>query len=97
MDMKTNEAIGLLQHIKPYLQQEYAVKRLGLFGSFAEGTQTESSDVDVLVEFEHPVGWRFFTLEKYLEETFGRKIDLVTTSALKERIKPSILNQVLYI
>jgi predicted nucleotidyltransferase len=95
--METNEAISKLRQVKPYLQQEYAVKSLGLFGSFAEGTQTDSSDVDVLVEFEHPVGWKFFTLEKYLEDMFGRKIDLVTTSALKERIKPFILNQVLYI
>lgn len=95
--MDTKEAISKLQHVKPYLQREYAVKRLGLFGSFAEGTQTDNSDLDVLVEFEHPVGWRFFTLEKYLEEMFGRKIDLVTLSALKERIRPSVLNQVLYI
>jgi predicted nucleotidyltransferase len=95
--MNTNEAISKLREVKPYLQREYAVKQLGLFGSFAEGSQTDSSDVDLLVEFEHPVGWRFFTLEKYLADTLGRKIDLVTASALKERIKLSIINQVQYI
>jgi predicted nucleotidyltransferase len=95
--METDETISKLRQIKPYLQQEYAVKSLGLFGSFAEGTQTDSSDVDLLVEFEHPVGWKFFTLEKYLEDLFGRKIDLVTAGALKERIRPLVLNRVLYI
>jgi predicted nucleotidyltransferase len=79
------------------LQQEYAVKTLGLFGSFADNTYTDSSDIDIMVEFERPVGWRFFTLEKYLEKAFNRKIDLVTAGALKEQMKPFILSQVQYI
>jgi predicted nucleotidyltransferase len=95
--MTTDEAISKLQQIKPYLQREYAVKTLGLFGSFADGTYTDNSDVDLLVEFERPVGWRFFTLEKFLEETLERKIDLVTTGALKGAVKSFVLNQVQYI
>ena len=93
----TNKVINKLQQIKPYLRQEYAVKNIGLFGSFADGSYTDSSDVDIIVEFERPIGWQFFTLEKYLEKTFNRKIDLVTVNALKEQIKPFILNQVQYI
>ncbi|MDR1119849.1 MAG: nucleotidyltransferase family protein [Dysgonamonadaceae bacterium] len=95
--MSTNEIIGKLQEIKPHLQKEYAVKTVGLFGSYADGTYTDNSDVDILVEFERPVGWKFFTLEKFLEKTLNRKIDLVTPHALKEQIKPYILSQILYI
>ena len=95
--METVEVINKLRQVKPYLQQTYAVETLGLFGSFADGTFTDSSDVDILVEFTRPIGWRFFTLEKYLEETLDRKIDMVTANALKEQIKPFILNQVQYI
>ena len=95
--MDTIEIINKLQLIKPQLQREYAVKKVGLFGSFADGTYTEESDVDILVEFERPVGWQFFSLEKYLERTLNRKIDLVTVNALKEQFKPVILNQVQYI
>ena len=95
--MNTDEIIGKLQEIKPYLQQEYGVKTIGLFGSYADGTHTENSDVDILVEFERPLGWKFFTLEKYLEQTFNRKIDLVTPNALKEQLKSYILNQTLYV
>ena len=95
--MDTNEVIDKLQRIKPDLQRDYAVKSVGLFGSFATGTYTDSSDVDILVEFERPVGWRFFALENYLEKTLNRKIDLVTASALKEQIKPFIISQVQYI
>jgi predicted nucleotidyltransferase len=95
--MDTNEVIDKLQQIKPYLQQEYAVKTLGLFGSFADNTYTDSSDIDIMVEFERPIGWQFFTLEKYLENIFNRKIDLVTANALKEQMKPFILSQIQYI
>ena len=95
--MDTNELINKLQHLKPQLKREYAVKRVGLFGSFADGTFTEDSDVDILVEFEHPVGWQFFKLENYLEKTLHRKIDLVTSNALKEQFKPFVLSQIQYI
>ena len=95
--MDTNELINKLQYIKPQLEREYAVKKVGLFGSFADGTFTENSDVDILVEFEHPVGWQFFKLEKYLEKTLHRKIDLVTSNALKEQFKPFVLSQIQYI
>ena len=95
--MDTNEVIEKLQQIKPYLQEKYAVKNVGLFGSFADGTHTENSDVDIMVEFEYPIGWQFFTLEQYLEKTFNRKIDLVTVNALKEQIKPLVLSQIQYI
>ena len=95
--METSEVINILRGIKPYLQKEYAVRNMGLFGSFADGTYTAISDVDIMVEFERPVGWQFFSLEKYLETTLRRKVDLVTYGALKEQIKPIILNQIQYI
>jgi predicted nucleotidyltransferase len=95
--MNKNEIVNKLQQIKPYLQQEYAVKTVGLFGSFADDTYTDNSDVDIMVEFEHPIGWQFFTLEEYLGKTLNRKIDLVTTNALKDQLKPFILNQIQYV
>jgi predicted nucleotidyltransferase len=95
--MDANEVVSKLQQLKPLLQREYAVKTVGLFGSFADGTYTDTSDVDILVEFERPIGWQFFKLEEYLEKEFNRKIDLVTNNALKDQIKPYILSQILYI
>lgn len=86
-----------LKQIKPLLADKYHVSSIGYFGSFAKGEQTDTSDLDLLVEFSKPVGWEFFTLEKFLEQTFGIRIDLVTPNALKNRIKESILNQVHYV
>jgi len=73
------------------------VSRIGYFGSFATGRQTDESDLDILVEFSQPIGWEFFTLEKFLEKEFGLRVDLITKGALKERIKRPILNEVKYV
>lgn len=79
------------------LHKEYAVKEIGLFGSFSDNSNIENSDIDILVEFNRPIGWKVFTLELYLEKVFGRKIDLVTKNALKEQIKEDILKHVNYV
>ena len=95
--MTKNEILSKLIELKPVLYKDYAVSEIGLFGSYSDNTFTENSDIDLLVDFEKPIGWKFFTLELYLEKVFGRKIDLVSKNALKEQIRESILNQVQYI
>lgn len=91
-----NDILNKLRELKPILSKEYAVKRIGLFGSFADNSADQSSDIDLLVELDKPIGWKFLSLEIYLEKVFGRKIDLVTKNALKEQIKKDILNKVNY-
>lgn len=90
-----------LIEIKPYLIDKFNVKRIGYFGSFANGNYREDSDIDFLVEFEttpgaSTPGWDFFLLEEYLESVFERKVDLVTKSALREQLKEQILQTVKY-
>ena len=91
------EILIKLKELKPGLYKEYSVKKIGLFGSFSDETNSDDSDIDILVELEKPIGWKYFSLEIYLEKIFGRKIDLVTESALKEQIKENILSRVIYI
>jgi predicted nucleotidyltransferase len=82
--MKTLEEIknALTKH-KEKLKQNYKVKKIGIFGSYARGEQKETSDVDVLVEFEEPVGFAFIHLADSLEELLGIKVDLTTKDAIK--------------
>jgi len=69
------------------LQQRYRVKELGVFGSVVRGEQKGTSDVDILVEFEKPIGFfRFLELEEYLSDLLGVKVDLVSKKALKPNI-----------
>ncbi|HYG41162.1 MAG TPA: nucleotidyltransferase family protein [Cytophagales bacterium] len=89
--------LNKLKELKPTLSKEFAVKEIGLFGSFSDESFTEESDIDILVELEKPIGWKFFSMEIFLEKVFERKIDLVTKNGLKEQIKERILNQVNYV
>jgi predicted nucleotidyltransferase len=57
--MSKEKVAELLREKYPYLVSEYGVKRIGLFGSYAKGTPSETSDVDVVVEFARPIGLRF--------------------------------------
>ena len=92
-----DDILTRLRDLKPTLYRDFAVKEIGLFGSFSDNTFNEESDIDIIVELEKPIGWKFFSLELYLQSIFKRKIDLVTKNALKEQIKDSILKQVKYV
>lgn len=67
-----SEIIFKRKELKPELRREFAVKESGLFGSFSRNTQNEESDIDLLVEFEKPIGWKFFSLEIYLQKIFNK-------------------------
>ncbi|MCH7722279.1 MAG: nucleotidyltransferase domain-containing protein [Bacteroidetes bacterium] len=70
---------------------------MGYFGSFADNEQNEDSDLDILVEFSKPIGWEFFSLEKFLEEALELKVDLVRKNAIKKHLKRKILDQVVFV
>ena len=91
------EILNKLKELKPLLAKEFAVKEIGLFGSFIDNSYSIDSDIDILVELERPIGWKFFSLEIFLEKIFERKIDLVTKNALKDQLKDTILKQVNYV
>ena len=91
------EIFALLAEHESQLRR-LGVRRCGLFGSFARGEQAEQSDVDILVEFE--AGRKsfdnFMALAFFLEELFGRKVDLLTPESLSPYIGPHILDEVEY-
>ncbi len=91
------DILSKLTELKPILHKDFSVKKIGLFGSYSDNSFTEESDIDILVELEKPIGWKFFSLELYLEQIFNKKIDLVTQNALKEQIKENILEQVNFV
>lgn len=74
----------------------YGVRKIGVFGSHARGDPDEESDVDVLVEFNEPTFDNFMDLVFYLEELFGREVDLVTVNSLSAHIASSVLNEVVW-
>jgi hypothetical protein len=80
--MSREQALDILRAQYPHLASEYGVKRIGLFGSCAGDALAETSDVDVVVEFERPIGLRFVEFTEFLEGLFGRKVDVLTQAGL---------------
>jgi len=78
--------------------RKYGVKRIGLFGSYAMGSQKVKSDIDILVEFEKGKKTfdNYMELKFFLENLLNSKVDLVTSESIKPELKPYILNSVIY-
>lgn len=95
--MDSNGIKQLLQANKEYLFAMYPLASMALFGSHADGTATEESDVDILVEFKQPVGFEFIDLSIELEKILQRPVDLVTRQAVKPKLMPYITPQLQYV
>jgi predicted nucleotidyltransferase len=59
------------------------VKRIGLFGSYAKDVPTETSDVDIVVGFDRPIGFRSAEFTEYLESLLGKSVDLPTPAGIQ--------------
>lgn len=96
-----DDIVQRLQKERPYLADEFGVSKIGLFGSFAKGQADETSDVDIVVEFERPIGFRFFELIEYLETILGRKVDVLTPAGIENirvaRVAQSIAESLVYV
>lgn len=96
--MNLDRMKNTLSQQKTYLNDNYFVKDIGIFGSVSRGHDTKESDIDLLVEFSRPVGFFHFSrLEDYLSNVLKREVDLVTKDALKPSIKESVLKSVIYV
>ncbi|GCC11310.1 nucleotidyltransferase domain protein [archaeon] len=93
-----NEIFEILRKELPYLKKKFHVKTIGLFGSYAREEQAEKSDVDLLVDFKKPVDFFILIdLEDYLSNKLGVKVEVVTPWGIKERMKPYIMRDVVYV
>ncbi len=97
--MKTlEEILQILRQQKSGIQEKYSVTELGVFGSYARGSQTEQSDVDVLIDYQEPLSLlELIHLENSLSDYLGIKVDVVTKRGMKSRILERVLPEVIYV
>lgn len=96
--MKRDDVLAVLQDEQPRLRSEFHVKSLALFGSVARDEASPESDVDLLVEFDGPMGFfGLIRLQEYLEGRLGCKVDLGTPGSLKSRIKDRVLAESIHV
>ncbi len=93
--MKRQEAITVLTNHQTALK-DFGVRSLMLFGSVARDEARPDSDVDLLVEFDRPVGlFTFVRLKRYLEEILGSPVDLGTPDSLKPYLQEAVSQEVI--
>lgn len=97
--MKTiNEIKEILEKHKSSLRKNYGVTEIGIFGSYVRGEEEARSDIDILIEFEKPLGWEVVDLHEYLEDILQMKVDLVLKDAVLRKpllwksIKEDLIN-----
>lgn len=88
----------LINKNRKSLQEQYKIKAIGIFGSYARGKPRKDSDIDILVEFSKvPDFFQFMRLEMALKKLLGVDVDLVTRNALKPLIKDTILEEAVFL
>lgn len=90
------DALKILKANEKEVKRKFSVRKIGIFGSYARGEEKETSDVDVLVEFEEPTFRNFMGLVFFLEELFDREVDLVTVKGLSPYIRPYVEGEVVW-
>jgi predicted nucleotidyltransferase len=80
------------------LRDRYKVERIGIFGSCVRGDTHRGSDVDVLVEFSEPVSLlQLVSVENYLTDLVGIRVDVVPKEDIRRELKDRILNEAVYV
>lgn len=78
----------IIETLKPYNP-----KRIGLFGSVARNEETETSDIDILYNFNSPISlFGLVDIQNELQKNLHKKIDLVSENAVHPLLKKGIFN-----
>jgi predicted nucleotidyltransferase len=100
MEISTiGELVAYLRDKKAFLYEKFGVTRMGVFGSFAEGRQKITSDIDLVVEFDSSRKnlHTFLQLRRLLEKELSRKVDLGFEHSLKPIVRERIKGKVIYV
>jgi predicted nucleotidyltransferase len=94
----SHEYIRLLGEYMRQHASQYGITRLGIFGSVARGEQTDSSDIDVVME-SSPISLLTVIEIKYeLEDLLGVSVDLVRMHGrMNSRLKKRITEEAIYV
>jgi uncharacterized protein len=87
----------LLEQIKHELEKKFHVQEIGLFGSVVRDDFTDSSDIDIIVDFSKPIGVYFIDLADYIENKLNRRVDLVSRKGIKDKYFRSIQPQIIFV
>ncbi len=94
--MNKTKILKILADLKGEIRQKYKAQIKGIFGSYARGEQKDTSDIDILVDFDEDADLFDFTgLALFLEEKLNLHVDVIPEKSLRKEIKRSVLKEVI--
>ncbi len=88
---------NLLKANKLDLLAKYHLKSIGIFGSFTREDFKNDSDIDILIDYEQPIGIEFVDLAEELEKILNLKVDLVSKNGVKPKYLEEIQKDLVYV
>ncbi|MBU0925311.1 nucleotidyltransferase domain-containing protein [bacterium] len=98
--MTKEEILAYLKLKQQFFYDNFAIKFIGLFGSFSRDEAKDSSDIDILYHLEENKKlsmFKYLKLNSLLEEFFNRKVDLVRDDTVKPQVKSYIEKDLIYV
>jgi predicted nucleotidyltransferase len=92
-----SEIKQVLAQLKPELSRRFHVQSLGLFGSVVRDDFSAASDIDIIVDFDQPIGIEFIDLAQYIEQRLQKKVDLVSCNGVKDKYFKAIEQEIVYV
>ena len=104
-----NEIKSIISSHKQELAEKYKVKNIGIFGSYVHGTQSENSDIDIVVGFDltkfgenfNGLTDTYMDLVTYLQGLFDRRVDILTSGGVRgirvKRVAEDIKRSLVYV
>ena len=84
--------------IKPVLTNKFHVSSIGLFGSIVrDDFSPSSSDIDIIVDFDKPIGIEFVDLAEFIENKLQKKVDLVSKKGIKDKYLSQFESEIVYV
>lgn len=90
----------IIENIKTHksiLQTKYGLNTIAIFGSYSHGFENQDSDLDIMVDFDRPIGVEFIDLANELEKILDIKVDLVSKNGIKPEYFQNIKTDLIYV
>jgi predicted nucleotidyltransferase len=90
------EILGFLRKNKDFFKKEFGVEAVILFGSYARGEETSTSDIDILIDVKKKSFDNRIKFKEFLEEYFKRKVDVLYRDSVRRFIMRNIKDELIY-
>ncbi|MCA1760202.1 MAG: nucleotidyltransferase family protein [Bacteroidales bacterium] len=94
------QILNFISENKTFLNQQFHVSKIGLFGSYARNEQTSNSDIYLIVDFEENTSDLFdikIGIKQFFKENLNLEVDICREKYIKPLFKKRIQKEAIYV